>query len=95
MVARVSQWLSFRSNFADWKTNRQTESENAVRLENQEEGLVDHPLPMGRRLYPIGLLVLGMLPVELSKWMLTGFASTPVPNPVPTISNVMTWWEQS
>lgn len=59
MVDLTSQWLTFRSSLADWKTDRQNELDGRVSLENQPGGEAAHPLFMAERIFPLGLQPIG------------------------------------
>jgi len=59
MVALTTQWLTFRTSLADWKTNRQNELDGRVSLELQPGGASAHPLFMAERIFPLGLQPIG------------------------------------
>lgn len=73
-MAQESQWLSSRSSFSDWTTDRRTEAGSKVSLQYQHENISSHPLPMGVQRYCIGLFPLGITPITRRSFFYGGDA---------------------
>lgn len=67
-MARVSQWLTARNQFADWNTDKRTEEGAKVSLEFQNFFITAHPLPMGAMRYCVGLQPLGLRLISKSRF---------------------------
>lgn len=84
-MAQESQWLTSRSRFSDWRTDRQTEVGSKVSLQYQHQGIAHHPLPMGAQYYCVGLFPVALRLVKKSVANLSELIGT---------ANAFTTWPQ-